>query len=224
MSSAPVQITCYTDILCVWAYIAERRVVEIKEAFGDRVTLDYRCLPLFADTRTKFLEGWKDRGGFEGYADHVGEVVAQFDHVELNPDAWRKVRPASCLGPHLLLKAAHLCSPDGAYDLVERLAWRLRTAFFVEARDIALAGVRGEIIEELGLPGKTIQARLDDGTAFAALASDHEEQAARRIEGSPTLLLNNGRQKLYGNVGFRIIEANIQELLREPAAGEASWC
>ena len=45
-----------------------------------------------------------------------------------------------------------------------------------------------------------------------------------RVQGSPTFVLNDGRQKLYGNVGFRIIEANIQELLREPKPDQASWC
>ena len=45
-----------------------------------------------------------------------------------------------------------------------------------------------------------------------------------RIEGSPSFVLNDGRQKLYGNIGFRLIEANIQELLRAPHTEEASWC
>jgi hypothetical protein len=44
------------------------------------------------------------------------------------------------------------------------------------------------------------------------------------IEGSPSFVLNEGRQKLYGNIGFRLIEAKIQELLRSPRADEASWC
>jgi hypothetical protein len=35
--------------------------------------------------------------------------------------------------------------------------------------------------------------------------------------------MNDGRQKLFGNVGYRLLEANVQELLRTPA-GEASWC
>jgi hypothetical protein len=33
------------------------------------------------------------------------------------------------------------------------------------------------------------------------------------IEGSPSFVLNEGRQKLYGNVGLRIIEAKIQEII-----------
>jgi hypothetical protein len=36
--------------------------------------------------------------------------------------------------------------------------------------------------------------------------------------------MNEGRQKLFGNVGYRIVEANIQELLREPNPDLASWC
>jgi hypothetical protein len=32
------------------------------------------------------------------------------------------------------------------------------------------------------------------------------------------------RRKLYGNIGFRLLDANIQELLRAPRSDEASWC
>ena len=32
-------------------------------------------------------------------------------------------------------------------------------------------------------------------------------------------MLNEGRQKLYGNVGFRLIEANAQGLINAPGAG-----
>ena len=59
---------------------------------------------------------------------------------------------------------------------------------------------------------------------FARLAADYQDADKMRIEGSPTFVLNEGRQKLYGNVGFRVIEANIQELLRAPAGDQASWC
>ena len=68
-----------------------------------------------------------------------------------------------------------------------------------------------------------LRARLEDGTALAALAADHESAAALGVSGSPTFVLNEGRQKLYGNVGYRILEANVEELLRDDR-DSASWC
>ena len=69
-----------------------------------------------------------------------------------------------------------------------------------------------------------IEGKIKSGVAFAALVADHEDSERYRLEGSPTFVLNQGRQKLYGNLGYRIIEANIEELLHQPGAGEASWC
>lgn len=220
----PVHITCFSDVLCVWAWVAERRLVEVREVFGKDVDIDYRFISLFGNTRTKFGSGWQGRGGFEGYAAHVVEATAGFDHIALSPDAWKKVRPASSSPAHLLLKAVQLACPGEANTNVERLASALRSAFFAEARDIAQTDVQAEIAGKLGLPYEKLEACLADGTAHAALSLDAQEQQAHKIEGSPTLLLNNGRQKLFGNIGFRIIEANIQELLHEPSAGAASWC
>jgi protein-disulfide isomerase len=65
---------------------------------------------------------------------------------------------------------------------------------------------------------------IREGTAFARLSADYQDADKMRIEGSPSFVLNDGRQKLYGDVGFRIIEANIQELLRAPGGDQASWC
>ena len=36
--------------------------------------------------------------------------------------------------------------------------------------------------------------------------------------------MNEGRQKLFGNVGYKLIEANVQEVLEGKNVGEASWC
>ena len=40
---------------------------------------------------------------------------------------------------------------------------------------------------------------------------------------SPSLLLNDGRQRLNGNVGYRVIAANVREILERPP-GQLSWC
>ena len=66
---------------------------------------------------------------------------------------------------------------------------------------------------------------IDNGEAYAALRRDSQLAEQHGVMGSPTYVFNDGRQLLYGNVGYRIIEANLRELLAAPADTAApSWC
>ena len=68
-----------------------------------------------------------------------------------------------------------------------------------------------------------MQELLNNGLALAAVCRDAELRDEYKVEGSPTYVLNHGRQKLYGNLGYKIIEANVEEVLRRPMEA-ASWC
>jgi len=106
----------------------------------------------------------------------------------------------------------------------EAIPWRLRTAFFEQALDIGGRDFQDAMAEEYGIPGEELHAIADGGEADAALIANIDLKEIHQIPGSPTLVLNDGRQRLYGNVGYRVVEANIRELLRDPQFGEASWC
>ena len=80
------------------------------------------------------------------------------------------------------------------------------------------------MLEAVGVSVKDVDEVIASGIAFSDLEADRRDQQSLLIQGSPTFVLNEGRQKLYGNVGYGVIEANIRELLRSPAAGTASWC
>jgi len=228
-----VAITYYSDVLCVWGYIAQVRVDELRRHFEGKLVVVPRLVPVFGDTPKKIGEGWRARGGYEAYAAHVASVVARFDHLTLNPDTWNRVRPASSLVPHAVVRALDLIAREGIVDHAalsaegrgpcEELAWHLRLAFFRDGRDIGRMPVVLEVASEMGLPVDVLRARLDDGTAWAALHADHEAVKEEGVRGSPTFVLNERRQILYGNVGYRILEANVLELLREPG-DQASWC
>jgi predicted DsbA family dithiol-disulfide isomerase len=223
----PLPVLHYSDVLCVWAYCSQIRIDEIRRGFGGDVAITFRFVPVFGSTASKIGKGWADRGGFSGYAAHVRTIAAGFPHVTLHPDVWERVRPASSSSPHLFLEAVKLlegAGPSPAGGLFERAAWAVRLAFFRDARDVATRRVQLELAEELGLPRAELEALLDDGRAMAALFEDIDAQRQQNIEGSPTLVFDEGRQRLYGNVGYLVIEANIAELLRTPGAHAASWC
>jgi predicted DsbA family dithiol-disulfide isomerase len=227
-------VTYFSDVLCVWAYVAEIRLDELRRNLGDRIDVDYRFVPVFSNTAAKIGGGWAERGSWEGYAGHVREVVGRFDHVEIHEDTWARVQPASSFGAHAFVKAAALAArageieaaPVAAYEgrtPTEELLRRLRRAFFHDGADVARLDVQRRIAETVHVPFEPLRARLEDGRAFAALLADYAEAAHLQVTGSPTFVLDNGRQKLYGNVGYRIVEANVQELLRD-RGDSASWC
>lgn len=227
-----VQVSYFSDVLCIWAYAAQARIDAVKEKFGDTVRLDYRFCSVFGDTARKITSTWKDKGEYAGFNAHLRNVALQFPHIEVHPDIWLNTRPPTSASAHLFLKAVQHWQQEreregqskSATSIFEKLMWAFRCAFFRDCRDIARWDVQCELAEPLGVDIGAIEKSIRDGTAFARLAADYQDTGKMRIEGSPSFVLNDGRQKLYGDVGFRIIEANIQELLRVPCGDQASWC
>ena len=222
----PVPIVYFSDVLCIWAYIGQLRVNAIKAAFGEDVRFDKKFCSIFGDTARKITTTWRGKGEYEGFNAHLMHSAAQFPELRVNPDIWLQVRPASSTGVHLFLRAIKLAEADGgcAAGAMEDVMWALRRAFFEDARDIARWDVQCEVARDLGVDVTRVEALIHSGAAFAALASDYQDADAMGIQGSPSFVLNEGRQKLYGNVGYRVIDANIKELLRAPVGDQASWC
>lgn len=228
-----VKITYFSDILCVWAYVAQRRLVEVATQFGDDVQISYRFCSVFGNSADTIRRVWSEKGGYEGFNRHLQDVVTQFNDIDIHPDVWLKTRPASSDSAHLFIKAVQILEENGdigetkdanSDSASQQLIWQLRCAFFHECRDVATRKVQYELAEQVRIPRALIEVNIDNGTAFTALSADYQEQQRLKVEGSPTFVLNQGRQKLYGNLGYRVIEANIRELLRTPGVGEMSWC
>ena len=224
------EMTYFSDVLCVWAYVSQARIDAVKAKFGAAVRIDDRFCSVFGDTAGKIASVWKDRGGYHGFNAHLRQVAERFPHVQLHPDLWLTTRPASSASAHLFLKAVQLweretgTDPDRPAGLFDQVTRNFRDAFFRDGRNIACWETQCAIAAAAGVDIDAVARHIHDGLAFARLAADYQDADKMRIEGSPSFVLNEGRQKLYGNVGFRLLEANIQEFLREPHADEASWC
>lgn len=216
----PVPITYFSDVLCVWAYVAQARVDELKTRLGDDIEIESRFCSVFGDTANKIAVGWADRGGYEGFNRHLKEVAAQFPELRLHPGIWLEARPPSSLSPHVFLNAVKVVDAPRFDDA----AWAMRRAFFHDCRDIANWRVQCDIAVALGIDPGALTAAMHSGEAHARLAADYREAERLGVQGSPSFVLNEGRQKLYGNVGYLVLEANVRELLRTPMAGQASWC
>jgi predicted DsbA family dithiol-disulfide isomerase len=215
-----LKFTYYSDILCLWAHISQARVDEVSERFSDDVLIDYRFCSVFGDTAHKIGAGWAQQGSYAGFGNHLREVIAEFSHIELHPEIWQRNRPTSSTPAHILLKAVQRVDQHQC----KAVLLELRSAFFERCLDISRWSVLEASLEVVGISVNDVREYIDSGVAHADLEADHRNQQVLMVQGSPTYILNEGRQKLYGNVGFGVIEANIKELLRSPVAGAASWC
>jgi len=229
-----IHISYVSDVLCVWAYVAEARLDELRKEFSDSVELEYRFIPVFGYTRHRIAEGWKERGGYAGFGAHIRKVAEDFPHVTIDARVWNDVVPTTSATAHEVLCAVRLLQDEGEVSagrhqdlggrtLFEQAIWKVRAAFFEQARDISDRDVLLEVLAETGLPLGAIEAKLKSGEALAEGCRDVELRDKLQIEGSPTYYLNQGRQKLYGNVGYRVVSANLRELIEQPGH-QASWC
>lgn len=233
-ASKKVLVLYFTDILCIWAYIAQVRMDQLKNKFGEEIEIEEHFVSVFGSVGQKMEENWGTKGGVSAYNKHVQEIALKFDHIEVHPDVWVKNTPTTSGSCHLFLKAVQILenrielsatfeSENSTKSVVEIVAWEFRLAFFKDLVDISTFKSQMEIAERLQLPVREIQEVIESGAAFSALDSDLQLKKKYGVVGSPSLVLNEGRQMIYGNVGYRVIEANIQELLNQPE-NQASWC
>jgi predicted DsbA family dithiol-disulfide isomerase len=120
----------------------------------------------------------------------------------------------------LLIKAAEL---SGGEDAATSLALTLRRAFFIDAVDISCLDILMELVKAQRIDHEAVWEAINCGSAIASVMNDYQCAKNQGIKGSPSYIIDGGRQILYGNVGFRVLHANINELLKKPE-DEASWC
>ncbi|MCU7800303.1 MAG: DsbA family protein [gamma proteobacterium symbiont of Lucinoma myriamae] len=216
-------IDYYSDVLCIWCYSTKIKIDEMKHQFGEQISINYRYTPLFVDMHAMLEKNWADKGGLQGYNKMMHKLNAMFPYVEIHPEIGLTNLPRSSASCHQFLKAIDIMekrneiqSTDPKNTLLEQADWLIRLAYFRDALDVSKNSTLMSIAEQLNIPLPPLEALLTNGEAMAALASCTTDDKQKLIEGCPSYILNEGRQKLYGNIGYQVIEANIRALLEKP--------
>ena len=215
-----IKLDYYSDVLCVWAWIAQRRQDELRRHFGSKIELNNHFVNVFGNTQLQIGEKWAAKGGFEGFGQHVIEVASPFANAPVVANIWQTVRPLSSTPAHAVLKAVEISHSVAA---AESFACVLRARFFTGPTDISRLNILLDLADNEGLKIDGINAALNFGAAMAKVMKEYQIAQAQGIKGSPSLVLDGGRQILYGNVGYRVLRANADELLNQPQE-EACWC
>ena len=218
--SDTITINYFSDILCVWAWISQRRIDELNAHFGDKISIRYQFIDIFGDTHARIENQWSDKGSYTGFGNHVIQSAAPYESAPVNSDVWHHTRPCTSANAHMAIKAVEITHSQA---LATNFTFSLRRAFFINAQDISSLNVIYSIANESEIDMQKIRHCIDCGEAMAALMSDYQKAKDYAIKGSPCFVMNDGRQILFGNVGYRVLQTNIDELLHQ-ANNEASWC
>mgnify|MGYP000035324610 FL=1 len=202
----PIKIEYFTDVLCVWAWVSQQRIERLDKIYGEQISLQFRYLDVFGDTQQKMQTQWADRGLYKGFAEHVKSSASCEPGAVINPKIWHKVQPTTSTNAHLMLKAIEL-----AYhaEKSSEMAAVIRRAFYVDALDISQLPILMQLVSEQGLETTLIQNLMENGQAIAALMTDYQYAKQQSLKGSPTYIIDNGRQVLFGNVSDKVLHANI---------------
>ena len=194
-----IKLSYFSDVLCFWAFAAQIRLDELEEKFNEKILIEHHFISVFGNTEQRIGEGWNDRGGYSGFAQHVIDAAKAFPHLCVNPEIWQSSRPKTSAMSHCFLKAVQcleekeLISPsvnaNYGKTVFEETLWRVRCAFFEDALDISNISVLQNIAEELLLPMTEIEKVIKDGTALTALMSDMEKKELLKLEGSPSYVM-----------------------------------
>jgi len=177
---SPVRVSYYSDVLCIWAYAAQRRLEQLVQKFGDEISVDARFCSVFPDAWGKIEEKWKTRGGFAGFNRHTNDVARKFPHIDVHERLWVESRPRTSASAHLFLKAIEIVEredvskPRPYLDRIStRATWELRRAFFASAKDISDWQVHKEIAESLGIDYGRVDEKIRSSEAVVQLAVDY---------------------------------------------------
>ena len=159
-----VQVSYFSDVLCIWAYAAQARIDAVTREFGSTVQIDYRFCSVFGDAAGKINSTWRDKGGYEGFALPLQKVAQQFPHIEVSPSIWQKTRPPTSASIHLFMKAVQQWEEGlkgkqngSTIAIFEKVMWAFRCAFFRDCRDIAQWDVQCDLAKGHGVDIQAIE-------------------------------------------------------------------
>lgn len=83
MTLSRIRIHYFTDVLCVWAYLAQVRLDELIKQHSANIEISYHFMPIFACTEHRIGEGWKNKGGYPAFGKYTHQVCADYPYLKM---------------------------------------------------------------------------------------------------------------------------------------------
>jgi len=183
MDKPGLTVTVFSDYICPFCYIGDRRLSRLSEHFD--LTVDWRFLEIHPDTPPEGMpvsmlgyppEQWRRM------MEHLSRMAGE-ENISL---AEREITTNS----HRALLLAEAVREEGA-EMFRSLSGKLFAAFFAEGRNIGDDSVLRTLAEEAGVRPEVVERAWSEPSYEEKLLANREIAAQLGITGVPTFLIGN---------------------------------
>jgi predicted DsbA family dithiol-disulfide isomerase len=214
-----MKIEIYSDIVCPWCYIGERRLERALAALPphEHIEVVFRPYQLDPDAPetavplTQYLER-RFGGQKDGMLDAVSDA-AQGEGITID---WDRALSANTRTAHRLLQwALHESGPD----VQRKLAAELFALHFTRGGDIADVEQLAAVAPSAGLGAERARAYLESGEGTGELESAFEKARELGIVSVPTFVID-GRYAIQGAQPVSTFVRILEQVLSTPTASD----
>ena len=177
----PLDIRVYFDYVCPWCYVASVRLLKLKEAYGDTITIHWKSYPLdLCGCKPKFPVDIVNRNRRRAKQEEVG----------LDLELWPANRgmPATSIPAHRAAKCAWI----QGITAFQRYHLLLLKSYFAHCRDISDQRLLVSLAEQSGLDIPRFLSDLNSGWPEEKVRAEYQEAAGGlNVVGVPTVTIGN---------------------------------
>jgi predicted DsbA family dithiol-disulfide isomerase len=214
-----MKIEIYSDIVCPWCYIGERRLERALVALpaGERIEVvfrPYQLDPSAPETAVPLAQYLERR--FGGRKDGMLDAVSHAAQGEGLSLAWDRALSANTGTAHRLLQWA---AREGGSEVQRRLAAELFALHFTHGGNVADVEQLAAAAASVGLDAERARTYLDSGEGVCELEAEFDKARELGITSVPTFVFD-GRFALQGAQPTSTFVSVLEQVLSTRATSE----
>jgi len=183
LSDDTLELVLYHDVLCGWSWLAEKRLLLLREEMGPYLRIRRR--PFAVRPEARIPTRWECMAE----ASNWRKVARERDAEPIVTDLWRSSDPPTSSMPPLW--ALHAAAIVGGNVGAERLLAELRRAAFLQGINVSRDDVILEIAAKIGLPMSRFANAYFSEHTRRTVRDQHEDACSRGIDSVPTVILGD---------------------------------
>ncbi len=198
---APLEVLVYQDVLCAFSHVADQRLNQLREEFGERFRWSTRPYPL------RIPDAVPSESAIAAWVRDYKKAALEPEGQSIRTDLWTGSDPPKSSMPALVaLEVARLHGEEQH----GRMLRALRQLGLEQGVNVNRSDVLYEVAERLGLPLHGFIAALGSAELRKLILEELRDADSRGVKGAPTVVIADK----WMITGLRSVDEYREHLIR----------